>query len=680
MLLSPDPRAGSAEAAATKDSKQQQPPQPQPPPPPPQQQQQRGSPPMTLSESAPRPTDTDADPMCERRLGTESAREPAAATRPRAPSNCSLTSSVPNDRTPPRSPHFRSNTGGLTAHVHGRRHGSVSGDGTPPAIRYTHSETPVSSSMAPGAAAQGSPTDDASKSNYNLWLPWEESALVDWLYDPTNRRLFNIPRRKKECHELIIRDVLPCKTSRAIEGKIRTLEKRYLKVVAEIEDKNFATKHPAMQPREAAIGLCSIFPKLEAIFKPPLAHARTLPDHHANQAPWAGAAPPLVDGAAQATPAMPYDHSTNPATSAAVAAGPGVGAATIPDGSELFSVPRSSPPPSISATESMPLPTRMPLAGRKIAPKRELDGCSPDAGGADAPPMMAGGKRSRTFPAGPLNHQSPSGQHLQPHQLHPQPQRSPLLLQQITMQQQQQRVYESGGRYPYDPAGRPSTANLPPQPLSAAGDNATMTTAATAAAAAAMATSQAAGTLHPHLHQVQYFPHHQHAQHQQSMAPSGNSVASMRDPHEMTAIAQQGATQGTREELEWLQFSLRREELEFRKMMFVREQELEARRVRVEEQRLENQQREAELESERMAISRQQMDLQVESLKTLTAMLGQMVGHLATGAAAGCRPPDTTDGSGGRAVPHQNHLPPGRPGAAADSSAETAQPRHPGGQ
>ncbi|KAJ1957543.1 hypothetical protein GGI12_004999, partial [Dipsacomyces acuminosporus] len=68
--------------------------------------------------------------------------------------------------------------------------------------------------------------------------------LIDWLYEPANCKLFNEPRRKKECHERIIRDVLPNKTSRAIEGKIRTLEKRYMKADSETRRPDFAIKHP----------------------------------------------------------------------------------------------------------------------------------------------------------------------------------------------------------------------------------------------------------------------------------------------------------------------------------------------------------------------------------------------------------------------------------------------------
>ncbi|ORX66850.1 hypothetical protein DL89DRAFT_60827 [Linderina pennispora] len=150
-----------------------------------------------------------------------SAREPngspAINNRPK--------SSLSNDGSGRRASPDASQAGGQTAQ---RQAGDV-----PPGLRYSHSE----------AIYERSGHSDEGKAGYALWLPWEESALIDWLYEPSNRRLFNEPRRKKDCHERIIRDVLPSKTSRAIEGKIRTLEKRYQRAEAETHRPDFSTKH-----------------------------------------------------------------------------------------------------------------------------------------------------------------------------------------------------------------------------------------------------------------------------------------------------------------------------------------------------------------------------------------------------------------------------------------------------
>ncbi|KAJ2770945.1 hypothetical protein IWQ57_002431 [Coemansia nantahalensis] len=488
-------------------------------------------------------------------------------------------------------------------------------DSTPPAIRYSQSETAsglrqglFGGGFDSGPAAQGlsaGSADDPAKNNYALWLPWEEAALVDWLFAPKNRRLFNIPRRKKECHELIIKEILPGKTSRAIEGKIRTLEKRYLKVLSDVQDKNFAAKHPGKQPRDVAKALCASFDKLEAIFNPQLAQAQAQAQtHQPAAAQWAAGAP------------LPATTTT-------------VTAHSVPPDGDPLSVPRRLTPPCILATESMPLLHRMPGSGRKIAPKRGLEGSA--AGDMDTPPAINGGKRSRTLPAPIQSYQGP-GLRLPQHYLHhvPPDQQSPPLLQ----HQQHQRIYEAGVRAPYEVVGRQAAAAPPMMPPKSP-----------ATAAPPVTLPQGAAVLHPH------YPHQQQ-QHPQSATPSEGNAPGMRGPHEAAAAAaaaaasatSPGAVQGTREELEWLQFNLRREELEFRKAAFVREQDLEARRVRLEEQRLENQRRDAELEGERLAVSRRQMDLQVESLKALTTMLEHMVGHMATAtataaaAAAGSRP------------------------------------------
>ncbi|KAJ2476817.1 hypothetical protein IWW47_006280 [Coemansia sp. RSA 2052] len=90
------------------------------------------------------------------------------------------------------------------------------------------------------------------------------------------------------------------------------------------------------------------------------------------------------------------------------------------------------------------------------------------------------------------------------------------------------------------------------------------------------------------------------------------------------------AVLGTREELEWLQFNLRREELEFRKTVFVHEQDLETKRMRIEESRLEVQKREMDVEAKRIEMQTKQMDLQMNSLHSLTSMLSQMVAQMSS--------------------------------------------------
>ncbi|KAJ1845750.1 hypothetical protein LPJ70_002364, partial [Coemansia sp. RSA 2708] len=482
-------------------------------------------------------------------------------------------SSLPHEQSPPYSPRFRSNTSGPELRQ---------ASGTPPGIRQTRTELqPARRGTHGGSSGGGSNSsaasyasskdghtqqqqqDEAAKNNYALWLPWEETALVDWLYEPANCKLFNVPRRKKECHERIIQEILPSKTSRAIEGKIRTIEKRYQKAAQEIQRADFAAKHPGKRAEEVAEALCNNFHKLESVFNPAQAQARSQL-HEPKK--WLGAAETA-------------DHA--PATAASAASAAAGSGSTV-------SVPRSSPPPRISMAESLPLPHRSVVPGRKIAPKRGGDGDD------DAPVMMSHSKRSRTLPSILQNRRSPGRQltpqqHPQhPHHHHQQQQhrqRSPLPLQQFTMQQaqQQQRLFENG-RFVLDMSGRPSTA-LPmmqvPSPM------------------ASLAAQQ------------------QQAQQQHRHQAAGTQTGAGED-----------IVQGTREDLEWLQLNLRREELEFRKTMFEHDQELEGKRVRLEEHRLENQRREMDLESKRLDVQRRQLDMQIESLQSLTSMLGQMVSQM----------------------------------------------------
>ncbi|KAJ1898191.1 hypothetical protein LPJ66_002908, partial [Kickxella alabastrina] len=206
----------------------------------------------------------------------------------RTPSN---TSSAHLNQSPPFISHLTSGLSHTFSGQHpgaGRRgSGGIQGNVSPPRIRQTRSEvhpntkraTSSSGSSANGhsiaAIAHAAGTDDASRANYSLWLPWEETALIDWLFEPNNCKLFNVPRRKKDCHEKIIRDILPNKTSRAIEGKIRTLEKRYLKAASEIQRPDFATKHPGKRADDVSEALCNNFHKLETIFNPAQAQARS---------------------------------------------------------------------------------------------------------------------------------------------------------------------------------------------------------------------------------------------------------------------------------------------------------------------------------------------------------------------------------------------------------------------
>ncbi|KAJ2818638.1 hypothetical protein IWW50_005746, partial [Coemansia erecta] len=238
-----------------------------------------------------------------------------------------------------------------------------------------------------------------------------------------------------------------------------------------------------------------------------------------------------------------------------------------------------------------------------IAPKRGNEGAAVD-GSDDAPIMMSSNKRSRTLPAILQNRRSPGRQLTPQHQQ--QPHRSPLQLQQIPGHQaQQQRLYENGSRYAFDGAGRPATATLPMMQMQMPSP-------------AAAASGQMPASLVSVVHQQQH--HHQARQRHASIQATGT--------HEPQDTVQGGAVQGTREELDWLQFNLRREELEYRKAMFVHDQELESKRVRLEEHRLENQRREMELESKRLEVQHRQLDMQMESLKSLTSMLGQMVSRL----------------------------------------------------
>ncbi|KAJ2459158.1 hypothetical protein GGF42_001645 [Coemansia sp. RSA 2424] len=570
------------------------------------------------------------------------------------------------------------------------------GDSTPPAIRYTQSDAHSGAkrgSFSGGSTANGAGQGlggmslhggadcgaggpDEGKINYQLWLPWEETALVDWLYEPTNCKLFNEPRRKKECHERIIREILSNKTSRAIEGKIRTLEKRYLKASAEIQRPEFASAHPGKLPLDVAEALCNNYHKLETIFKSGLAQQPPpLPLHQPAQASqqqkkaWVAGSPASESGATPQGPVVassPFDKRTvSPPSSskpaAAAGAVPLAGASIIAGGSSanLLSIPRVSPP-RLSAAESLPYQPAGHLS--KIAPKRGLDGSLlPGSGGADAdgPLMMSSSKRSRTFPSMPKTRHSPA-HHLQPtdsrvaaadiQQLQQQAlasQRSPMAMQmQVSpaypqhhqnhhlgqnhsqqQQQQQQQIYYQ--RMPDHP--RHVQYHYP------------MDAAAVAGATPNSARSVAAGNLQP------LAP---------TQSPMGNGVGgsaagppisaqpplssstplaantsmpSIRETLDVPGAGQySAAVLGTREELEWLQFNLRREELEFRKTVFVHEQDLETKRMRIEESRLEVQKREMDVEAKRIEMQTKQMDLQMNSLHSLTSMLSQMVTQMSS--------------------------------------------------
>ncbi|KAJ2478242.1 hypothetical protein IWW56_003836 [Coemansia sp. RSA 2131] len=494
----------------------------------------------------------------------------------------SNSSRMTHSQTPPYSPPFRSNTG--SAHITRR---SSAADGTPPSIRQTHTDQHTSPRRNHDKDAG---SESASKNSYLLWMPWEETALVDWLYKPENCKLFNIPRRKKECHERIIQEILPNKTSRAIEGKIRTLEKRYQKTAFDMQHPDYAAKNSGKRPEEVAEALCNNFYKLEAVFNPAQAQARSVlhRDPHGGKKVW-GAVLPTSDGVAGSTSAAPVDHGLHQSATLLPAGIPitagtlvntGIPATAGSNTGVQVSVPRSTSPPRIAMAESLPVSYKQ---ARKIAPKRGTE-VSADTE-ADGPVMMSNNKRSRTLPSILQNRRSPGRQLTPLQQQHRQ--RSPLLLQQITQQQQQQqlhqRMYENGARYMLDATGRPTTATLP----------------------------------------MSHMPMHSpaSASAQPSMSAHPRHLA-------LPNTALPDTTQGTREELDWLQFNLRREELEFRKLMFVHDQELETKRVKLEEQRLENQRRETELESKRLDVQRMQLDTQIESLKSVTSMLGQMVSQM----------------------------------------------------
>ncbi|KAJ2563601.1 hypothetical protein GGH12_002465 [Coemansia sp. RSA 1822] len=439
----------------------------------------------------------------------------------------SNSSSMTHSQTPPYSPPFRSNTG--SAHITRR---SSAADGTPPSIRQTHTDQHTSPRRNHDKDAG---SEGASKNSYLLWMPWEETALVDWLYKPENCKLFNIPRRKKECHERIIQEILPNKTSRAIEGKIRTLEKRYQKTAFDMQHPDYAAKNSGKRPEEVAEALCNNFYKLEAVFNPAQAQARSVlhRDPHGGKKVW-GAVLPTSDGVAGSTSAAPVDHGLHQSATLLPAGIPitagtlvntGIPATAGSNAGVQVSVPRSTSPPRIAMAESLPVSYKQ---ARKIAPKRGTE-VSADTE-ADGPVMMSNNKRSRTLPSILQNRRSPG--------------------RQLTPLQQQ---------------------------------------------------------------------HRQRAQPSMSAHPRHLALPNTTLPD---------TTQGTREELDWLQFNLRREELEFRKLMFVHDQELETKRVKLEEQRLENQRRETELESKRLDVQRMQLDTQIESLKSVTSMLGQMVSQM----------------------------------------------------
>ncbi|KAJ2499865.1 hypothetical protein GGH96_003208 [Coemansia sp. RSA 1972] len=486
-----------------------------------------------------------------------------ATTHARTYSN---SSSLTHSQTPPYSPPIRSNTG--SAHI--TRRGT---SGTPPAIRQSRTDQ----------SPRRTDTDSASKNSYLLWMPWEETALVDWLYKPENCKLFNIPRRKKECHERIIHEILPNKTSRAIEGKIRTLEKRYQKTAFDLQHPDYSTKNSGKRPEEVAEALCNNFYKLEAVFNPAQAQARSALHHEPHGKKAWGSVLPAGDGGASAE----HVHQSAMMLSSVIPTAAGIPATAGSTANVPVSVPRSTSPPRIAMAESLPASYKQ---ARKIAPKR---GTEADTAEADGPIMMSNNKRSRTLPSILQNRRSPGRQLTPLQQQHRQ--RSPLLLQQITLQQQQQqqqqlhqRMYENGARYMLDATGRPTTATLP----------------------------------------ISHMPMHSPAS---ATAPSMTSHARQRHlalPNTSGPDTDTANVQGTREELDWLQFNLRREELEFRKLMFVHDQELETKRVRLEEQRLENQRRETELESKRLDVQRKQLDTQIESLKSVTSMLGQMVSQM----------------------------------------------------
>ncbi|KAJ1907178.1 hypothetical protein LPJ81_000919 [Coemansia sp. IMI 209127] len=569
----------------------------------------------------------------------------------RSPSSSSASNTRNQTMTPPPpqlASNHRANTSGTSPnqyHNSMAQNTTANSSSTPPRIRQTRSEIvhPAHGSHDDVSKyTSGQQHDDPSKNNnYSLWLPWEETTLIDWLFEPANCKLFNEPRRKKECHERIIRDILPNKTSRAIEGKIRTLEKRYQKAAGEIQREDFATIHPVKRPDDVAEALCNNFYKLETIFNTSLGHPRgpqpkpeTTPNQHKRKLPWGNnnslssnttgnQSNDTGGDASQIPPASGYAASSQ-TTVAGSNAGPS--SATANNNGNGLSVPGGSPP-KITATESLPLPYRMMAYGRKIAPKRDADNTGSNDGaeaGSDVPNMMGSSKRSRTFPATMQKRKSPafnptqSKQPSQPLTVEP---RHVNNIQQL----QQQRYYENGTRYTYEMAGRPSTATLPMMlPLASPMGSSSHGVPPQPASA-----SSAAPLQH----------HHQHQHYPQPPTPSMPNNGSFRDAYDhghARSVSNPGATQGSREELEWLQFNLRREELEFRKTVFAQEQELEAKRVRLEEHRLDIKRHELDLEGKRFDMQQRQMDLQLETMKSMSTMLDQVtrqMGNMA-GAAA----------------------------------------------
>ncbi|KAJ2816936.1 hypothetical protein GGI24_005569 [Coemansia furcata] len=309
-----------------------------------------------------------------------------------------------------------------------------------------------------------------------------------------------------------------------------------------------------------------------------------------------------------------------------------------------ISIPRASPP-RISTAETMPY--RTAGQSRKLAPKRGLDGSLlPDGGNgsgadADGPLMMSSSKRSRTFPAILQTQQSPARNlqavdprmtvadvQQQQQQQALASQRSPMVMQMpissaYPHHQQQQLYYQRQAEYPRHihhhypmDAGVPGSARSVAavaggvQPLSSTQSQ--MSNGVGGSAAGLPISAQ--GPL-------------------SSGTPSGANMAmpSIRETmdgpgggHNSPAIL------GTREELEWLQFNLRREELEFRKTVFVHEQDLESKRMRIEESRLEVQKREMDVEAKRIEMQTKQVELQMDSLRSLSSMLSQMVTQMSS--------------------------------------------------
>ncbi|KAJ2453595.1 hypothetical protein EV183_002120 [Coemansia sp. RSA 2336] len=530
-------------------------------------------------------------------------------------------SSIAHEQLPLYSPQLRSNTIEPEHSTDSHRSGALSSS-SPTKIRQTQSEIPRKTrnnshrprgSSVTSCASNKETEQDEEKSEsgqgngndntkmYTLWRPWEEGILKDWLSDPENSKLFNAPRSKKECHERI-RRVLPHKTSRAIEGKIRTLEKQYHKALLEYQNQE-SINYPGKRPEDVAATVHSDFYRLEAIFNPARAKARLQQEssnsRHSNhqraasdnrKASWSG-----LGGATHA--ADKANGAVQEGRISATSANAGAGL------SNLVSAPRNSPPPPIEATESMPVGSSLTAHGRRIAPKRGIEGTN--ANDSDQPVKMSSNKRSRTMPSITQNRLSPGHQY--PHHYLHHPQRSPLPLQQASIhlqqqqqqQQQQQRMYENGAaRMVYDAAGRPSTATLPMMQMSMQSPVATSN--------GPLAVSN---------------------MHQHHMPRSHPTPANM---HEAAETPSSGAIQGTREELEWLQFNLRREELEFRKVVFTHDKSLEKKRLQLEEQRIEAQRQEMELEKKRLDVHKQQLDIQIESLKSLTATLVEAVSQIST--------------------------------------------------